>query len=72
MDLSGQTTNRVVKVNITSDGLVQLHLDRLLIEMTPENYNHFVKYLQNALPMTQAMVMQPKRPDLRLVQNTNE
>ena len=70
MDLNGQTANRVVKVNVNSDGLVQLHLDTLLIEMTPENFNNFVGYLQSALPMTEALAMQPARPNLRIVSDT--
>ena len=41
MDLNGQTANRVVKVSVTCDGLVQLYLDTLLIEMTPENFTNF-------------------------------
>ena len=71
MDLNGQTANRVVKVNVTSDGLVQLHLDTLLIEMTPENFNNFVGYLQSALPMTEALTMQSERPKLRIVSDTD-
>ena len=72
MDLNGQTANRVVKVSVTSDGLVQLYLDTLLIEMTPENFSNFVGYLQNALPMTQALTMQPDRPNLRIVSDSEE
>ena len=72
MDLNGQTANRVVKVSVTCDGLVQLYLDTLLIEMTPENFTNFVGYLQNALPMTEALTMQACRPNLRIVADAED
>lgn len=68
MELNGQTANRVVKVGISDDGLVQLYLDSLVIEMTSANFRYFVDYLQSALHLTETLRPSTASPKLRLVQ----
>ena len=70
--MSSRHDNNCDSIQIIANqrGAIELVLRQIVIEMTPDNFENFVSYLQSALPLVQDVRALNERPKLQLVSNT--
>lgn len=71
--MSSRSENNCDSIQILANqrGAIELVLRQIVIEMTPDNFENFVSYLQSALPLVQEVRTINERPKLKLVSNKN-
>ncbi len=67
--MSSRRENNCDSIQIIANqrGAIELVLRQVVIEMTPDNFENFVSYLQSALPLVQEVRAINERPKLHLV-----
>ena len=70
--MSSRRENNCDSIQILANqrGAIELVLRQIVIEMTPDNFENFVSYLQSALPLVEEVRLLNEQPKLKLVSNS--